>query len=255
MIYFHDLNPVALNIGPLSIYWYGIMYLIGFVLGYIYLLRSDFVKKRNFSKDDIENVFFYALLAVIVGGRLGHFVFYAPRQLIESPLEIFKVWNGGMSIHGGIIAMAIAFTVLSWKHKKHFLDISDIVVVPATLGLAFGRIGNFINGELWGKPTDQSWGVVFSHADDKLRHPSQIYSSIKQLLISCMLYLLSKRDPKRGTLSFAFLLLYGIGRYLVEALWRAPTDGYILGISAGQFYSLPLVLIGFIGLIVIHRKK
>jgi phosphatidylglycerol:prolipoprotein diacylglycerol transferase len=249
MTYIHNLDPIIVSLGPLAIRWYGLMYVAGFVIGYIYLKKSTFAKNKNFTEQHIENILFYAALGVIVGGRLGHFIFYRWSTLISNPLEFFYVWNGGMSAHGGILGVVIAFLIFAWRYKKHFLDITDVVVIPAAIGLGFGRIANFINGELWGRMTDQSWGVVFPAADENLRHPTQLYSSAQQFMTGLILYLVSKSTQKRGVLSFLFALCYGIFRTLVEAYWREPLDGYIGMFTAGQFYSIPLIFVGIIGLV------
>lgn len=255
MTYIHNINPIIFSIGPLDIRWYGLMYVIGFSLGYVYLLKSDFVRKKNFSTEEIENVLFYGVLGVILGSRLGYFLLYRFESLLSNPLEFFYVWHGGMTIHGGIIGVAIAVYLFCKKYKRSFLEVSDIIVVPATLGLAFGRIGNFINGELWGRPTDQSWGVLFPLADDQLRHPSQIYSAIKQLTICGSLYMATRYNPPIGFVSFLFAFLYGIMRIIVEEVWREPLDGYIFGITTAQMYCIPLILFGLGGLVYLYRKS
>lgn len=257
MTYIHNLNPIIVSIGPLAVRWYGLMYVLGFLLGYVYLKKSSFVSAKKFNNDEIENVLFYAVLGVIFGGRLGHFIFYRFDILLSNPLEFFYVWHGGMSAHGGILGVVIAFLIFAKQYKKHFLDITDIAVVPAAIGLGFGRIGNFINGELWGRVTGQTWGVVFPAADEKLRHPTQLYSSIQQFFTAFVLYIVSRSVQTRGFLSFLFALMYGVFRFVVEGLWREPLDGYIAGMTAGQFYSLPLIITGVVGLIYVtksHKK-
>lgn len=249
MIYIHNIDPILISLGPIIIRWYGVMYLLGFIIVYIYLSKSRFVKNKGFTNIETENILLYGMIGVILGGRIGYFLFYSFQTIINNPLEILYVWHGGMSIHGGIIGVALALLILSRKYKRHFLEITDIIVVPAAIGLAFGRVGNFINGELWGRPTDQTWGVVFPMADDQLRHPSQLYSFIKQLMIASTLYITTSRlHTPTGLPTFMFCLIYGILRMIVEQLWREPLDGYIWGITSAQLYCAPLVIFGLSGI-------
>ncbi len=253
MIWHHSLDPVALGLGFLEIQWYGVFYAISFIFVFFWL--QNLAKKRqvDFSKRQIEDLIFAIILGVIFGGRIGYFLFYNFENLLS--LELFKIWNGGMSFHGGLIGVLVAIFWLTKKWQKSFLEISDMLVIPAAIGLFFGRIGNFVNGELFGQATSGKWGVIFPRADELPRFPSQLFEAVKNLLIAGILFLAFQKKPQTGILSFLFLAFYGGGRILVELFWREPLDGFILGMPRGAFFSLPVFAVGIAGLVFLNFKK
>lgn len=253
MVWIHNLDPVALDFGFLEIRWYGIFYAISFLFAFFWL--RNLVKKRrvDFSKKQIEDLVFAILLGVILGGRIGYFLFYNFENLFS--LELFKIWNGGMSFHGGLIGVLAATFWLTKKWQKSFLEISDALAIPAALGLFFGRIGNFANGELFGRSTGGEWGVIFPRADELPRLPSQLFEAAKNLLIAGILFLTFQKKPRTGILSFLFLTFYGGGRILVEFFWREPLDGFILGMPRGALFSLPVFAAGIVGLVFLNFKR
>jgi phosphatidylglycerol:prolipoprotein diacylglycerol transferase len=253
VIYTHSLNPVLVDLGFLQVRWYGIFYAISFLLAYFWLRNSAKKKLISISTQQVEDLIFALILGVILGGRLGYFLFYNFGEFFS--LELFKVWHGGMSFHGGLIGVLLAIFYFARKWQKSFLEISDLIVIPAALGLMFGRLGNFVNGELWGRPTNADWGVIFPGADEQPRFPSQLFEAAKNLLIAIILFLTFRLKPRRGILSFLFLTFYGGGRILVEFFWRESLDGFIFGIPKGAFYSLPVLLIGLGGFFWILQKK
>lgn len=254
-------DPVAFSIGPLSVHWYGLMYLLAFIQ-FWWLGRSRVLTRPNsgWTMEQLDDLLFYCVLGVVVGGRLGQVLFYEPGYYLDHPLEIIQVWKGGMSFHGGFIAVLIAMTLWSRKHDKPWLDITDFIAPLAPLGLMAGRIGNFINGELWGRVTDPTlpWAMVFPRAGDNLpRHPSQLYhAGLEGLALFLILWFYSSKPRQRGAVSGAFLIGYGFFRSLVE-FFREPDQG-IFGhsytISMGQWLSLPMIAAGIFLIWNAHQK-
>ncbi|MGE5161849.1 MAG: prolipoprotein diacylglyceryl transferase [Betaproteobacteria bacterium] len=251
MPYVHNLSPIAFELGPLAIRWYGLMYLLGFAL---FLLLGKLRAKdpwRDMSARDVDDLLFMGMIGVIVGGRLGHVIFYGPPSYyLQHPLEIFAVWKGGMASHGGIIGVIVAMAWFARSRGKSFLKVADFVVPLVPLGLGAGRIGNFINGELWGRAADPSlpWAVIFPGAGDNLpRHPSQIYQFVLEgVALFAILWLYSRRPRIRGTVGSLFLVAYGALR-IVGEMFREPEALYgamPLGLSAGQWLSVPMVVAG-----------
>jgi phosphatidylglycerol:prolipoprotein diacylglycerol transferase len=249
--YIHDLNPVAFEAGPLAIRWYGLMYLLGFVLFLVLGKLRSRDPWRAMSSQDVDDLLFYGMIGVIVGGRLGHVLFYGPLSYyLSNPLEIFAVWKGGMASHGGILGVIAAMGWFAKSRGKSFLKVADFVVPLVPLGLGAGRIGNFINGELWGRVADPSlpWAVIFPHSGDRLpRHPSQIYQfALEGLLLFAILWLYSRKPRPPGTVGSLFLIAYGVLRVIGE-VFREPEALYghmPLGLSAGQWLSVPMVILG-----------
>jgi len=253
MIWNHNLDPVLLDLGFFQLRWYGAFYAISFLIAYFWLRNSAQKKLISLSVKQVEDLLFEIILGVIFGGRIGYFLFYNFENLFT--LEIFKVWHGGMSFHGGLLGVLIAIFIFAKKSKKSFFDLTDAIVIPAAIGLFFGRIGNFVNGELWGRPTSGEWGVIFPSADSLPRLPSQLFEALKNLLIAGILVFTFQRKPRRGVLSFLFLTLYGGGRILVEFLWRESLDGMIFHMPKGAFYSVPILLIGLGGFFWIFTRE
>ena len=248
MVYIWDLDPVAISLLGFDIRWYGLAYLAGFFLveflgwwGY-----KNFHPKPTLDKEAFSQLVFGGFIAGVLGGRLGSFLFYSPSTFWNNPLEILQVWHGGMSIHGGILAVTLYGLWHHYFRKINWLSIADIISLPLALGLFLGRIANFINGELYGRPTDQTWGVVFPHVDDLLRHPSQLYEAGKNIFLAgIILYVLRKGMAKYpGRVFGLFLAGYGILRFGIEYV-REP-NFYIGPLTMGQVLCTFMVGIGML---------
>lgn len=251
MLIHPDFDPVAIHLGPISIRWYGIMYLIGFVL-FLILGRSRIRSRSDWTMKELDDLLFYGALGVVLGGRLGYVLFYKFSDYMREPLHIFYVWEGGMSFHGGLIGVITAIWFFSRKTGKKWLAVTDFVAPLVPLGLGAGRIGNFINGELWGRPTDVPWAMIFPKMDMQPRHPSELYEfALEGVTLFIILWFFSKKPRPMGAVSGLFLIGYGTFRFLVE-FTREP-DSFLgllaLGLSMGQWLSLPMVFIG-VGMMV-----
>jgi len=246
-------DPIALQVGPLAIRWYGLMYLIAFAA--FYLLGRHRLSHAHpgspvagLKPKDLEDVLFYGVLGVVAGGRLGYVLFYKPAYYLQHPLEALAIWQGGMSFHGGLIGVLVACAVFARRRGMRFLDLMDFVAPLVPLGLAAGRLGNFINGELWGRVTDVPWGMVFPQSGSgEPRHPSQLYQFLGEgLVLFAVLWWFSSRPRPTGAVSGAFLIGYGVLRFLAEFA-REPDDflGLVLGpFSMGQLLCVPMVAAG-----------
>ena len=243
----HQINPVALHIGPLQVHWYGLMYLLAFALAWWLgrrRIRAGFLP--GVSEAGFGDLMFYGMLGVILGGRIGYILFYDLGTYLKHPLQVFEVWNGGMSFHGGLVGVMLAMWYWARKQGMHFFDVADFVAPLVPPGLGFGRIGNFINGELWGRVADPSlpWAMVFPRVDAVPRHPSQLYEVLLEgVLLFVLLWAYARRGPAAGALSGAFLVGYGVFRFVVET-FREPDDflGLLgLGLSMGQWLCLPMI--------------
>ncbi|MFM9913646.1 MAG: prolipoprotein diacylglyceryl transferase [Methylophilaceae bacterium] len=241
-------DPVAIHIGTFGIHWYGLMYLTAFIA--FLLLARWRIRQFPYSgwtDKHIDDMLFYGALGVVLGGRLGYVLFYQPAYFMAHPTEILAVWQGGMSFHGGFLGVLAAMLWLARKENKPWLALMDFVAPLVPPGLAAGRMGNFINGELWGRATDMPWGMVFPQVDNVPRHPSQLYEfGLEGALLFLILWIYSSKPRPVGAVSGLFLIGYGGFRFLVE-FTREP-DGYLgllaLGLSMGQWLSLPMVLVG-----------
>ncbi len=253
MLIHPNFDPVALQLGPLAIQWYGLMYVFGFsgvYLAWSYRLKfQPNAVNSKWNLDLASDLLFYGALGAVLGGRLGYVLFYKPMDYMAEPLTIITgIREGGMSFHGGLIGVLFAFWLFSRKSKISFLEIGDFVAPVAPIGLFFGRLGNFINQELWGKPTDLPWGMVFTTADAQARHPSMLYEAILEgLLLFVTLWLVSRQNRPLGLLSGLFLIGYAVSRGLVE-LVRVPDQhlNYLMfdWVTMGQLLSLPMLLLG-----------
>jgi phosphatidylglycerol:prolipoprotein diacylglycerol transferase len=261
MLIHPQFDPVAFRIGPLPVRWYGLMYLLGFVL-FLTLGRLRARDAwRGFSARDVEDLLFWGVFGVIVGGRLGYVLFYRPEYYLSNPLEIPMLWRGGMASHGGIVGVVIVLWLFARARAKSFLQVADFAVPMIPLGLAAGRLGNFINGELWGRPADPNvwpWAMVFPQAHDGIpRHPSQLYQfALEGLLLFAFLWWFSRRPRAPGVVACAFLIGYGLLRIIAEFA-REPDDflGLLaLHLSLGQWLSLPMVVLGAVLLPWLQRR-
>lgn len=249
MVNYPEINPVALSIGPITVYWYGLMYLLAFVTAWgLGVYRA---KKRPsiLTPEEVGDLFlFWAVLGVILGGRIGYVLFYQFQAFIHDPLYLFKIWGGGMSFHGGLLGAMIVVYIFAKKHHKSFLGILDFAVPLVPPGLMFGRIGNFINAELWGRTTDLPWGIVFPQGGPLARHPTQLYEALGEgLILFIVLWVYSAKPRPVPSVTGLFLVGYGIIRFLIEFV-REPDAhlGFILfdSLTMGQLLSIPMVLLG-----------
>ncbi len=244
MLVHPEIDPVAFSIGPLAVRWYGLMYLAGFGAGWA--LGLSRIKKglAPVTRTQFDDLLFFSVLGVILGGRLGYVLFYKPGYYFSHPLEIFAVWQGGMSFHGGLLGVMLAMVFAARRHQIDWLRLMDFVAPLVPLGIAAGRLGNFINGELWGRPTDLPWAMVFRGGGDMPRHPSQLYQfALEGLTLFVLLWWFSSRPRPRGQVSALFLIGYGVLRFTAE-FGREPDAflGYLaLGMTMGQWLCVPMI--------------
>ncbi|PPU77516.1 prolipoprotein diacylglyceryl transferase [Xanthomonas sp. NCPPB 1638] len=278
MIYLHAIDPIAFSLGPVQVHWYGLMYLAAFFSAWA-LGRSRVLRGRlpGVDMDGFSDLLFYGMLGVVLGGRIGYMLFYAFDTFLANPLILFKVWEGGMSFHGGLLGVLLACWLWARRHRLHFFDVMDFVAPLVPLGLGFGRLGNFVGGELWGKFTQAGWGVIFPHApelanmapaqiqaqyaagalDRFARHPSQLYeAALEGVVMFVVLWALSMKPRARYAVSGVFALLYGVFRFVVEFV-RVPDApiGYLAfnWLTMGQILSLPLIAVGLVLLAMSRR--
>jgi phosphatidylglycerol:prolipoprotein diacylglycerol transferase len=254
---FPNIDPVAFHIFSWPVYWYGLMYLLGFTLGWLLLSWRIRISPRGFTQEQLSDVVFYTALGAILGGRLGYMLFYDGYAWLANPLLVLQTWKGGMSFHGGLLGVLVAMLLLTRKLHKPFLALTDFIAPVVPVGLAAGRIGNFINGELWGRVTDSSWGMVFPNAGPWLRHPSQLYEfSLEGVLLFLILFIYSWKPRPLGAVSGLFAILYGVFRCIAE-FFREPDIqiGYLYGgMTEGQLLSIPLILVGILLLVFAYKK-
>lgn len=258
MLIHPDIDPILLSVGPLKIRWYGLMYLLAFASAWG--LARHRIKKFDlpWTAEQLSDLVFYGAMGVVLGGRIGYMIFYNWTSLLAKPLSLFYVWQGGMSFHGGLLGVLFALFLFARKEGKHFFDVSDFVVPLVPIGLAMGRLGNFINGELWGRVTDVPWGMIFPYVDASPRHPSQLYELfLEGVLLFIILWRFTNKPRARYCASGLFLLLYACFRFLIEN-YRQPDAplGFIAfdWLTMGQLLSLPMLLLGMI-LLFISRLK
>jgi len=247
MIVAPHIDPVALHLGPVDIHWYGIMYLLGFVLSWS-LLRHRAIARGLFTTEQVSDLIFYGAVGVILGGRIGYMVFYDFPDLIQHPLYLFKIWQGGMSFHGGFLGVVLAMCFYAKKSQCSVYELTDFIAPVVPLGLAAGRLGNFINGELWGRVTTVHWGMVFPRAGQLPRHPSQLYEfAMEGIILFVVLWGYSAKPRPKLAVSALFLIGYGICRIIAECFRQPDIQyGYLAWgwLTMGQVLSFPMVLLG-----------
>ncbi|WP_293820687.1 prolipoprotein diacylglyceryl transferase [uncultured Parolsenella sp.] len=257
---YQSLDPVAISLGPIAIRWYALAYLAGFVLAGVVVTRVASHWELGLTGYEVSNVIIGIAWGVIIGARLFYCVFYGDGYYLAHPLEVFALSEGGMSFHGGLFGAVVGGALVCRACRISIPTMCDLGVIGAPIGLFFGRCANFVNGELWGKPTDLPWGVVFETGGDVARHPSQLYEALLEgVVIFCVLFAMSRRRPARsqGTFMGTFLVLYGVFRFLIEFVRVPDTQlGYLFGpVTMGQLLSLPLVVAGIAVLAWARRTK
>jgi phosphatidylglycerol:prolipoprotein diacylglycerol transferase len=260
MLVHPQFDPVAIHLGSFGIHWYGLMYLLGFA-AFIWLgrMRLRELKYSEWDSNMLDDLLFYGVLGVVLGGRLGEVIFYQPGYYFSHPTKILAVWEGGMSFHGGFLGVLIAMALFAYRRKILWLQLMDFIAPLVPIGLGAGRIGNFINAELWGRPTNGPWGMIFPNVDNLSRHPSQLYEfALEGVLLFSLLWLFSSRTRPIGAVSGLFLIGYGSFRFIGEFA-RTPDDGIFglmtFGISMGQWLSLPMVLAGIVMMLWSYRRN
>ncbi len=257
MLVHPQFDPVALQLGPLAVRWYGLMYLVGFTL-FWFAARHRIRTQQGtvWTATDLDDAMFYGILGVIIGARLGYVLFYKPGEYLSEPWRILYLWEGGMSFHGGFLGVVIAMVWFAASRRQDWLRVTDFIAPLVPLGLATGRLGNFINAELWGRPATVPWAMIFPNVDRIPRHPSQLYEFLLEgVVLFVLLWWYSSKPRARGAVSGLFLMGYGTLRLLVE-FTREP-DAFLgllaLGLSMGQWLSLPMIVAGAALLAWAHR--
>lgn len=253
-----DIDPVAIHLGPLKVHWYGLMYLIGFLGAWWLGIYRAKRPGSGWQPQEIADFLFYGALGVILGGRMGYVLFYNFGYYLEHPIEIFYIWTGGMSFHGGLLGVIVAMWLYARRTHRPFFVVADFVALLTPLGLGAGRLGNFINHELWGRATDMPWGMVFPNAGPLPRHPSQLYEfSLEGVVLFLVLWIYARQPRPQAAVSGLFLFCYGLFRFMVE-LVREPDAqlGYLAfgWVTMGQVLSLPMVFLGIWMFWWAHRK-
>ena len=256
-------DPVAISLGPLSVHWYGLMYLVAFVqfllLGRV-RVRQPHIAAAGWKKEDLDDMLFYGVLGVIIGGRLGEVLFYNPAYYLSHPAEIFAVWKGGMSFHGGFLGVMVAMAFWGRKQGRPLMEVMDFIAPLVPLGYAAGRIGNFINAELPGRLADPTlpWAMIWPNIDNLPRHPSPIYQALVDgVLLFIVLWLFARKARPMMAVSGVFALGYGCARFFTEYFRTPDYEVTIAGwtISAGQMLSVPMMILGIVLLLIAYRRK
>jgi len=258
MLMYPDIDSVALRLGPVEVQWYGLMYLIGFVGGW-WLGRVRARKPNSGWKSvEIDDLLFYIALGVVLGGRFGYMLFYNIGGWLDNPLEVFRIWQGGMSFHGGLLGVLLACWLYGRKTGRTFFVVTDFIAPFITIGLGAGRMGNFINGELWGRPTELPWGMVFPYVDAQPRHPTMLYEAfLEGLVMFIILWWFSSKPRPTMAVSGLFLICYGVFRLGIEFI-REPDAhlGYLAfgWVTMGHILSLPMLLCGLLFMSIAYRR-
>lgn len=248
MLAYPSINPIAFSLGPIDVHWYGLMYLFAFLLAwYVAKLRAE--KSTMWNQAEVTDLIFYGAMGVVLGGRLGYVLFYNFSHFIHDPFILLKIWQGGMSFHGGLLGVLVAMVLFAKKYHKTFFQVTDFISPLVPIGLGLGRIGNFLNGELWGRATDMPWGIVFPQVDNIARHPSQLYQAFFEgLVLFIILWIYSRKPRPIMAVSGMFALCYGVFRLFTEQ-FREP-DAHLgllwFHLTMGQWLSLPLIIVGIL---------
>jgi len=250
-MFYHNINPILLRLGPFEIRYYGIIFALGFILAYFFIYHLAKKRELELKKEDVADLILHLIIGTVIGARLFEIIFYNPAYYLSNPLEMFAIWHGGLSFHGGLVGAVIAGYLYSKKKKIEFYDLADITVIPLAFGLFLGRIANFINGELVGRVTNLPWCVKFQYYEG-CRHPSQLYESFKNLVIFFVLWFVKDKKLKKGIIFWSFILLYSSIRFLIEFLKDPGEIGFILGLTMGQL--LCIVMFG-VGLYFFYKIK
>ncbi len=260
MLTYPQINPIALSLGPIQIHWYGLMYLCGFAAAYgLALWRA---RRVGWSADQVSDLIFYGAMGVILGGRLGYVFFYGFDRFLHDPFWLLRVWEGGMSFHGGLLGVIVAMAFFARRYQLSWFQVTDFIAPLAAPGLFFGRIGNFIGGELWGRPVinpDYPFGMVFPHVDALVRHPSQLYEALLEgLLLFVVLWLFTLKERPRMAASALFLIGYGFARFTIEFFREPDLDqGFVAfdWMTKGQVLTLPMIMLGFVLFALAYRRQ
>ena len=257
---FPNIDPVLIQIGPFAIRWYALAYIAGIVLGWWWCKRLLAKPPHVTTPEAFDDFVLWATLGIVLGGRIGYVLFYRPDFYVEHPLEALKVWQGGMSFHGGMLGTALAIILFAYRHKLKLLALSDVIACGVPFGLFFGRIANFINGELWGRETDVPWGMIFPTGGPHPRHPSQLYqASLEGVVLFLVVFLIERAGGRRrpGTVTGVFLIGYGVARSIGE-LFRQPDAflGFLIGgLTMGQLLSAPMIVAGIYLVVRAWRRR
>lgn len=259
MLQYPNIDPIAISLGPLEIHWYGIMYLVGFAAAWLLAKKRASITNSNWNDEQVGDLIFYSAMGVVIGGRVGYMLFYSFSSLLENPLSLFKVWEGGMSFHGGFLGVITAVYLFSRHTQKPVFKVLDFVAPLVPIGLAAGRLGNFIGAELYGRATDVPWGMVFPTDPLALvRHPSQLYqASLEGLTLFIIIWLYSSKQRPTFAVSGMFCMAYGLFRSFVE-FYREPDDGIFVAfdwLTRGQLLSLPMIIIGALVIILAYKNN
>ncbi len=259
MLTFPEFNPIAVEIGPLKVHWYGIMYLVGFASAWWLGTRRARQEGSAWSPDQLSDLIFYGALGAVLGGRIGYTIFYVGEKFIADPLMIFRVWEGGMSFHGGFLGVLFAMFIYAQKQNRKFFDVMDFLAPLTPIGLGAGRIGNFINGELWGRTTDVPWGMVFPGAGALPRHPSQLYEFfLEGIVLFLIVWFFSAKKRPRMAVSGVFALGYGLFRFIVEFARQPDSHLNFIAfdwLTMGQLLSTPMIILGIVLLWLAYNKN
>ena len=252
-----NFDPIVLSLGPLAVRWYGLMYLVAFASFWWLGTRRIKAGRAPVTRAQLDDLLFGGIVGVILGGRLGYVVFYKPGYYFSHPLEILSIWQGGMSFHGGFLGVLAAMAFVAWRQRINWWDLMDYVAPLVPIGLAAGRLGNFINGELWGRATDVSWAMVFPQVDATPRHPSQLYQfGLEGLLLFAVLWFYTRRRRPMGAASGLFLAGYGTCRVVAE--YAREPDSFLgilaFGFTMGQWLSLPMIVAGGVMRVWAYRR-
>lgn len=252
MLVHPGIDPVAFSVGPASVHWYGLLYLAGFTAGYLLGVARAARPDSGWDTEEVADILFYIAIGVILGGRLGYVIFYNPAYYFDNPLEIPQLWTGGMSFHGGLLGVIGAMAWYAHKTRRRFFEVADFIAPLTPLGLLAGRIGNFINQELWGRASDLPWAMVFPATDPSgvPRHPSMLYEAcLEGVLLFAILWLYSRKPRPTGNVAGLFLICYGVFRFLVEFVRQPdPQVGYLAlnWVTMGQVLSIPMIIFGIV---------